>query len=556
MLVYLLQAQDDILIGPWRTRHADGDLVLEPDKGQECFRFSAMIAEAGRIEPTAAEDAPICYLLNRLPEAQGEPVDLADGRQLAKWLLGLARTSELKQILDELDRKHPRWHALLQEAFEKREDPDRLRLLKGRWQRIDEILEAIHFDTKELAEFVERPPFDEFWHRATEQHRIALEEQAEQEAAPQLAKLRAERDTLTAQVEKRRAELETMERQLAEQSEHARELREHFEDDRQRLLRDFAAYQAVVGGTAIPAPMGTGGPLLDELLITPTDGPPPATTGAPEINQHAFVRRLASRVARRHGTVRPEVCTLCHAAVLAVRALLVPHPGWSRAYAEAMGPAARLVSIQTEPHWLRFGDFRAAGFDEAWRAASEDGDRLYLLHLEDLDRALPELWLRPCLDLLAGFRDRLPDGRAWPANLRLLASPAPDAAVLPLSPFVVGCFTALPRLLDAGPSSPGTDQPADEPSGTAFARWQIWRRADTEDKADAAEPEMTQLPALDPALLRAGLRPAVEADLRRLAVALKAQDFGILDIEQRSQQLRVVWPQQYLPPEEDDERFA
>ncbi len=560
VLVYLRQAQDDVLIGPWKTRRADGDLVLEPEKGKECFLFSAMIAEAERVEPADDDGAPAFYLLNRPADDQGKPVDLADGKQLAEWLLELVRESELKQILSELDQRHPRWHKLLlREAFEEREDPVRLELMKDRWQHIVDILQAIRFDSEQLAELVKSPPFKELWARVVEEHRAEIEKQAERDAAPLVRKLRARRETLTAKVEERRAEFKDAEHRLAELEGRASELRDHFEDERQRLLRDFVAYQAVVGtGSAavVPAPSAHAtGPLLEELLVTLPQAPTPAadTADAPEITRRAFVRRLEICVARRHGEVSLEVCALFHAALLGARALLVSHPGWSRAYAEAMGPAARLVSIQVEPHWLRHADFRAAGFAELWRAASEDGDRLYLLHLEDLDRALPELWLRPCLDLLAGFRDRLPEGGTWPKNLRLLASTAPDAASLPLSPFVAGCFAALPLVLNAGPSSPKPNK--DEPllHHVTFARWHAWCQEEAEDELEEAPP---QLPPLEPAMLRSGLRPAVEADLRRLAAALRAQGLGPLDVEQRSHQLRVIWPEQYLPQEKEDERFA
>src|SRR5262249_49776006 len=116
---------------------------------------------------------------------------------------------------------------------------------------------------------------------------------------------------------------------------------------------------------------------------------------------------------------------LLHHAIRACRWVLIPNPAWGLAYHAAMGGTATIQIVQVEPTWLCFADAWKGFVEQCWRAAYQKPESLHLLLFEDVNRALPECWARPWLDLIAGFREVLPveEQFGWPENL-------PDYSVL------------------------------------------------------------------------------------------------------------------------------
>jgi hypothetical protein len=136
-----------------------------------------------------------------------------------------------------------------------------------------------------------------------------------------------------------------------------------------------------------------------------------------------------------------------HAAVLGSKAILVPNPVWAKSYAEAIGPSAVFQTIHVEPIWIRFQDLWEGGLKSVWQNAHQRNDKLYFVLLRDFNRALPQYYARPLLDLIAGYSDFLEpaDSTAWPNNLRLFVCPSKENESLPLTVEVLHHFSAIGR---------------------------------------------------------------------------------------------------------------
>lgn len=443
--------------------------------GKKVFSYALdLVSDGERVEATAGHDGPAFYILNRLPDAAGRPVDLATGRQLAKWFLDQLKDRGGTEALHRLDGEYPGWRKQLREHFEGLEDPGERELLRDRWRRIEDILESLHLDAEEREKLLRSPALESKWREAVEGRRAGLEAEAEAKAKPRREVIEKEIESLDRRLAERREE-------IAAEEHRVERLLEHFESGRERLVQDFLAFDKLLGNRWSRSPAEP--PLPDSPAISPWL----VSRGSEheglcvETSDEFLWRVLVPGLRRWSPQLPEEAAKLFHCALLACRALLVPHPGWTRAYAEALGETARMAMIRIEPHWITFRDPWDAGLAEVWEAACSDPSRLHLVHLQDLNRALPECWLRPCLDLLRGFRDRLPlsPQPEWPGNLRLLASPAPDAAALPLSEFVARHFAAVP-LRPTGDDESVPFHVVSPRARISFATWKSWQAEDLE----------------------------------------------------------------------------
>lgn len=255
-----------------------------------------------------------------------------------------------------------------------------------------------------------------------------------------------------------------------------------------------------------------------------------------EFLQHRLLPTLAAWLL----DVTPRWATLFHHAVWACRWVLVPNPAWAVAYQEAMGETAQLHIVQVEPTWLCFADAWSV-VAPFWQVAQQQPDCLHLLLFEDVNRALPECWARPWLDMLAGFRKVLPvEGQPeWPVNLRILASLASDEAALPLSK-TVGQHWAAVSLQSVGERSP---EPAQLHEGhVPWTAWQNWgTREETATLSQIANMDDVGLdwPQFGP------LVHSVVRDLCYLKASMQHLDPDI-DALQTAKNIRSAWPQEYL----------
>ncbi|MGE3541468.1 MAG: hypothetical protein AB7N91_29050 [Candidatus Tectimicrobiota bacterium] len=243
--------------------------------------------------------------------------------------------------------------------------------------------------------------------------------------------------------------------------------------------------------------------------------------------------------------ITPRWAALFHHAVWGCRWVLVPNPAWAVAYQEAIGETAQLHIVQVEPTWLCFADaWRVVA--PAWQAAQQQPDCLHLLLFEDVNRALPECWARPWLDMVAGFRKVLPvEGQpAWPVNLRILACLASDQAALPLSKTVIQHWAAV----SLRPVGQRTSEAAQLQVGhVPWAAWQSWgtgaetatvtgRTVVSGDRHDVSM-DWSQF---------GYLAHSVARDRCRLEASLRSVDPDIDTALQTVKNVRSTWPQEYL----------
>jgi hypothetical protein len=247
--------------------------------------------------------------------------------------------------------------------------------------------------------------------------------------------------------------------------------------------------------------------------------------------------------------ITPRWAELFHHAVRVCRWVLVPNPAWAVAYQEAIGETARLHIVQVEPTWLSFADaWRAVA--PVWQAAQQQPDRLHLLLFEDVNRALPECWARPWLDILAGFRKVLPvEGQPeWPVNLRVLACVASDQAALPLSKTVVEHWAAV----SLRPVGKRSSEPAQLHDGhVPWAVWQSW--ATSEETAKVTLSQMALGDGHDVGMDWSQFGPlaqSVARDFYHLEASMRSLDPHIDTILQTVKNVRSTWPQEYLLTQE------
>lgn len=86
-----------------------------------------------------------------------------------------------------------------------------------------------------------------------------------------------------------------------------------------------------------------------------------------------------------------------------------------------MGETARCVTITASPKWLDFDSAFKGELAGQWRLAVNDPTRLHLIVVEGIDRCPTHAWLRPWLNLMAGWSKSLPDEQqtGWPSHVRL-----------------------------------------------------------------------------------------------------------------------------------------
>jgi hypothetical protein len=240
---------------------------------------------------------------------------------------------------------------------------------------------------------------------------------------------------------------------------------------------------------------------------------------------------------------------LFHHAVRACRWVLIPNPAWGLAYHEAMGGIATFQIVQVEPTWLCFADAWKGVVERCWVTAYQRPDCLHLLLFEDVNRALPECWARPWLDLLAGFRDVLPIAEefGWPENLRVLSCLAADQAALPLSKTVVQHWAAvsLQPLVDQLTSSLAMRE--------GHVPWNAWRSWGGMQVTEKEASKALGLFNGDEGLEAKDFGPlarSVKQDLHRLQSSFQHLD-SQRDVTQTVRNIRIKWPREYLQHTDD-----
>jgi hypothetical protein len=525
--------------GPWQVE--DDGSNLRPVRGgiyksKRVFSFPLESSDSAIYVNDWDPRSVRGYFLLEIDPHHGTPLDLATGKQLAGWLLKLAtRDEDLSRVLKDLDQGSPGWRKRLREAFDELEDDIDRAVYRDRLKRIEKIIETLELNGGALRELGKSRAFLGLWNIAVEERRKELEEQARKAFEVDRTRLEKERADLEASVTALRSKHDAFieEREQADAKIHR--LLEHLKAEHERLVRDVALIHDILpsGSSLGRLENPTAPPTTINELLAIQPGSKAGTAVTPTSSRAFSEGSLASALAY-HG-LETDGSKLLHAAMLACRSLLLPGPSWSRAYASALGPtSARFLLLQVEPHWISFREAWRGGLAAAWQVAAEDPESLALVHLQDLDRALPELWLRPVLDLLSGLRDTLPPGEAWPPNLRLAASLAEGDAKLPLTPATTLCFTAP---LGRGRDTEGADGveklPTSLPTGQPGGSWTAWQRALPEAREGLPIPRLAEVPM--------DFRRLVWEEVQRLAVTLSSLvDRPIEELMQMAFELRVA----------------
>ncbi len=554
--IYLRDTRAALLYGPYAIVTGDGAKILVPTgpSPSRLLQFEVeMLPRGGLVETPSGS----LYLLGAPPPVWGEPVDTATPQQLAEWLDATLRRG-LPAALEVLERELPDWRAQLKESIDNKAPLLARKLEQIRWSRLQEILDAVIQDgwNLELA-LLECPQLKQQVQR--ELDIIAalkpVEVQAEwmaRDAEATAEDRPPECDLLQEEMEQELAELR---RQIVEAQEDLEELRarrarledsaspleaarEHLEQAHERLILDYSAFEALQRGSrSSPDPLLLPLGSIDECA-----------------DPDAFVeRKLYPLMFKQAQVFSLALARALHDALVCFRWTLVPHAGWSRSYQRALGNSCHMEILPVEASWLSFRQVWEDHVAPLWLGATKNPDRIFLIHFQDLDRSLPEHWCRPFWNLDMGIADRLhptvPPG--WPANLRFLASPAPDDRAIPLSPISLQHFAGVP-LEAIGTRTPQADRvPGDIPAST----WLGWTRPD-----DAPEPgpdlASFKYHLLD--RLTAGTLPRERGGQNQMTKiwkpTLKAADViarGLAPEErertiQYLTKLRVEWPQSYV----------
>jgi ribonuclease-3 len=254
---------------------------------------------------------------------------------------------------------------------------------------------------------------------ARRQELLASQTQLREEAE-KLQQLRLEHLATTGLLAELRQQLDVCSHDLMVRRAELREA----EDIRQRMVGQLHQAVTTLGGPP---------PIVKSELRAPTP------IGSPITSCSQFIATgLAPILAAHDPAASVTTARLLHHALRGCRWTIVENPVWVNAYAQAMGGTAVVHWVQVEPTWLASTDAWKV-VQPAWQFALDTPDVLVLVLLRDVDHALPEVWARPWLDVLAGLLEQLPfEGRLmWPANLRVVATRAGSSTRLPLSPEVV-----------------------------------------------------------------------------------------------------------------------
>jgi hypothetical protein len=484
--------QDNSLVGRWRVGR---ELTARPDERElspypDASRVHNYLIKELKHDSTFYGEMRLSGRLKKLElllylpnESLGEPLDLFTQRDLANWLIEQINR-HAPALIVRLDQESPGWRKGIRAEVEDYSS-SKQRLSRGRWERLEAILDFLVFDAEQIDRLLKHAKFLQRFHSAlaarVEDEVRRKSAEIETEAANSASGVRARLEEQITELETRRSGIETevakMDARKCEQDGREkllREMTEHLVGSRNRLISDAAALQRHLGFQVNEHAQSNGQRADPEARPQPPPFVAQTTNGSPVTSPQGFVdARLWSALQDwLPGTPR-TMAVMLHSAIAACRATLVPNPAWAKAYAEAFGGPARLTIVSVEPTWLGFADLWRGGFGECWQRAFQAPNLIELVLLRDFNRALPQCYARPLLDLLAGFAAELPaPGRGgWPPNLRLLACPAPLNEALPLTLEVVQHFAAIQKV----PAASIDELPPDMKAGHLPAdTWLCW----------------------------------------------------------------------------------
>ncbi|EDM25761.1 hypothetical protein LNTAR_15132 [Lentisphaera araneosa HTCC2155] len=213
---------------------------------------------------------------------------------------------------------------------------------------------------------------------------------------------------------------------------------ERFKSTRQELVEDLSLFQNVLGFEAHKARVNE---FNDDTEIVQLP-----LLEVEDTKHEVMVDRLKEEFSIWLPNTPKGYSKLLYLAIGGSKAIIVPDETYSCAFQAGQGERCRLSFIVVDPSWTRFKE----AWEEmsiVWSHALNNPTYQFLLHIQDFDMALAEVWARPLLNILAGFSQKLqvgPDCFSWPDNLKLIISPSIDKEnSFGLSPEVCAHFTAI-----------------------------------------------------------------------------------------------------------------
>jgi hypothetical protein len=264
-----------------------------------------------------------------------------------------------------------------------------------------------------------------------------IEEQAKKAASAKIAEFSGIEKKITA-LKKQKEQLENglkkLEEKRVEDQLRAEGLlasvNQRLQSGREELLGELALLGPLFQGNGMVHAAGNGhltppdansnqSNRQSQLAFNPSEPPTPKS---PALSERRFMAERLWPCLAKHGcALSSRDAEFFHVAMLGSRILGLPHPGWAAGYAEAMSGTATISTVSASPNWLDFDTAFDRGLSNAWRHAVGDPSRLHLIVIDGIDRCPSHAWLRPWLNILAGWSPCLPNTEqfSWPNNVRL-----------------------------------------------------------------------------------------------------------------------------------------
>jgi hypothetical protein len=550
--VFVRQVIARKFIGPWRIGREIPDIasareLIPHPNPSKVLKFAENDLPPDCIYSKRLNNGSVVNALLYVPdEAQGQFVDLATPKQLAKWLVDRI-VAAAPQVAIRIKQEIPNWTTILRSGLEGNNECER-EFHRSRWQRIEAALDDLILDAESLDKLLQQEKvkaivanlFETKIEEKVTARVSEIEAEAQQKAKNTVERLGRETQEVEQQYRKAQRQYDGVVKETqirldaAEERERAvRELECHIQESRERLLKDLALYQSLLPGIVPQSTPCNSAPLSTESETEPV--PTITPVGPPITVESTFIdSRLWPSLARWYRGIPRILAVILHAAVCGSKASIVPSPAWARAYADALGTFSRLVVVNVEPTWLGFEDLWRGGLGVCWERASRDESQIDLVLLRDFNRALPQCYARPLLDIIAGYCDTLPERTScrWPKTLRLLACPAPPDESLPLTVEVVRHFAAVQR----APAVVVNERPEPLVQGHVTAdTWSLWARA-----AAPADPDEKLVNEFGP------LACAAATDAAAIAQVLRVHGMNERSAKQTAHEIRLSAPAEYL----------
>jgi hypothetical protein len=347
-------------------------------------------------------------------------LDCMKSEQLSEWFR--ERIKEIdSSFVDELD-KRTDWRKKMAEIIEMSKDTPG-KLVEFRLSRVMKCLDNLKLEKTKIQSFAESSDeFRKIYEKSIVELKEEYKNEFEEEYREEMAALEQKKSKAQADNQKLKEDIKNKERQQEhlnkEIADHRSNL-EHFEKQRERLMKDFSLLQ-YIGDVQSKSPVNTTTApayLIEEVK--------PGDKEIKEIkNKEEFLGRLEHFFAL-YGINKTYSKRFLNAAA-AFKCFLIPDAKLGLAFAEAVCNTKYIIQ-QVEPDWLHFRNLWKNGLGELWESSHNEPEKLHLLILEDINLASPECWGRPLFDMMSGLRERIPfGGTPWPRNFKIAATKLPS----------------------------------------------------------------------------------------------------------------------------------